>query len=160
MARAIRSIASEEPSGGSEKTTTILGEDLDRDRTALDHFLELLRLLDERGLLRLASDFAASNDDLLRVAVDWLTRPGTVRAVRNLRVLLEALERIDPKRLERLITEAGRAAEQASRVAPTERRVGTLALLRQLGDPETNRGLRVLLAALKEFGIDSKQERP
>ena len=146
----------EEPSEGVLETGGVLGDELAKDRDALAHFLELLRLLDEKGLLRLASDFAASNEELLRVGVDWLSRPGTLRAVQNLRVLLEAFERVDPQRLERLIAEVGHAAELAARVGPPGRRAGPVALIRLLGDPETNRGLRVLLAALKDFGAESR----
>jgi uncharacterized protein YjgD (DUF1641 family) len=156
VAQPIHSVASEEHPEEVPEPTGVLGDELTKDRDALVHFLELIRLLDEKGLLRIATDFAASNEELLRVSVDWLSRPGTLRAVQNLRVLLEALERIDPKRLEKLITEAGHAADLASQVGPPGRRVGVLALLRQLGEPETNRGLRVLLAALKDFGAKNR----
>jgi uncharacterized protein YjgD (DUF1641 family) len=156
VARAIRSVAAAPPPPATSEPSRAFGEELERDRESLAHFLELLRLLDERGLLRLASDFAATNEELIRVSVDWLSRPGTLRAVQNLRVLLGALERIDPVRLEKLITEAGHAVDQASQVGPPGRRVGALGVLRQLGDPDTNRGLRVLLAALRDFGAQTR----
>jgi uncharacterized protein YjgD (DUF1641 family) len=156
VARPIHSVASEGHAEEVPEPIGVLEDELTKDREAMLHFLELIRLLDEKGVLRIATDFAANNEELLRVSVDWLSRPGTLRAIQNLRVLLEALERIDPKRLEKLITEAGHAADLASQVGPPGRRVGVLALLRQLGDPETNRGLRVLLAALKDFGSKNR----
>jgi uncharacterized protein YjgD (DUF1641 family) len=156
VARAIRSVASEERPDNVLEPIESLGEELSKDRDSLAHFLDLLRLLDERGLLRLASDFAATNEELIRLGVDWLSRPETQRAVKNLRVLVRALERIDPDRLERVVREIGHAVDQGSKVGPSGPRIGAFALLRQLGDPDTNRGLRVLLAALKDFGAETK----
>jgi uncharacterized protein YjgD (DUF1641 family) len=158
MARAIRAV--ESPATPVDPLTQgDLGREVEKDREALGHFLELVRVLDERGVLRLAGDFAAANEELVRVGTDWLTRSGTQRAIRNLRVLVEALERIDPDKLERLIGEVGRAVDRGTSVGPSERPLGAFALLRQLGDPDTNRGLRVLLAALKDFGVETARGR-
>jgi uncharacterized protein YjgD (DUF1641 family) len=154
LARPIRTV--EAPASPDELTRSLEGGARDpvRDQEALTHFLDLLRVLDERGVLRLLGDLASANEEILRVSVDRLSRPGTVRALQNLRVLWGALERIEPARLQRLVDDLDRAMDRGSRVAASERRLGALALLRELGEPQTNRGLRVLLAMLKEFGAE------
>jgi uncharacterized protein YjgD (DUF1641 family) len=155
MARATRVV--ETPETSTETLTAgDLGREVERDRESLTRFLELVRVLDESGTLRIISDFSAANEDVIRFGVEWLSRPGTRRAVQNLRLLLETFEKIDPARLERLIGEFGRAIERGLKVGPSGPPLGAFAMLRQLGDPDTNRGLRVLLAILKDFGAENR----
>ncbi len=154
MARPIRSVV---PTGKSDEAIESLGdvgEEVARRQDSLRNFLELLRLLDEQGVLRLVSDFVTANEELIRISVDWLSRPENLRTVQNVRVLLASLERIGPAQLERLLRELTRALDRASAVGPAGPRLGAFGLLRQLGDPETNRGLLVLIAALQGFGVD------
>lgn len=155
MARAIRAVRPAEGQNEALEAVTELGSELEKDREALSHFLELLRLLDERGILRLLRDVSRVNEEVVRVGVEWLSRPGSVRAIQNLRVLLATLERIEPARLQKALADIGQAMERAADVAPVGPRLGAIALLRQLGEPETNRGLRVMLAILKDFGTKS-----
>jgi uncharacterized protein YjgD (DUF1641 family) len=155
MARAIRAVEAPETSADS-LTAGDLGREVERDRESLTRFLEFVRVLDESGILRIVSDFSAANEDLIRLAVEWISRPGAQRAIQNLRVLLETLEKIEPAKLERLLGEFGRALDRGIKVGPSERPLGAFALLRQLGEPDTNRGLRVLLEALKDFGVENR----
>jgi uncharacterized protein YjgD (DUF1641 family) len=154
MARPIHSVTTTDRSADAPTGIGNIARETQKDREALSHFLDLIRVLDERGVLRLLSDLATTNDEVIGAGVAWLSRPGASRAVRNLRVLLETLERVDPNQLDRLIREVGRAFDRGSKVPRSDRRLGALALLRQLGEPETNRGLRVLLALLKDLGSD------
>ena len=135
----------------------LLAEEVQASKDAVANFLELLRVLDEQGLLRTMTDFLRSNEELLRFAADWLSRPRNLRAIQNLRTVLETLDRLDPPRLDRLLTEVTAAVERAAAVEPAGPRIGGFAVMRQLGDPETNRGLRVLLTALSEFGTASEK---
>jgi uncharacterized protein YjgD (DUF1641 family) len=155
MARAIRAVEAPETSADS-LTAGDLGREVERDRESLTRFLEFVRVLDESGILRIVNDFSAANEDLIRLAVEWISRPGAQRAIQNLRVLLETLEKIEPAKLERLLGEFGRALDRGIKVGPSERPLGAFALLRQLGEPDTNRGLRVLLEALKDFGVENR----
>jgi uncharacterized protein YjgD (DUF1641 family) len=155
MARAIRVVETPETPGGAPSDGD-LARSVEQDRESVARFLELVRALDESGVLRIVRDFSAANEDLIRVGVEWLGRPGTRRAVQNIRILLETLEKIDPARLERLIREVRDAIDRGASVGPPGPALGAFGLLRQLGDPDTNRGLRVLLAILKDFGVESK----
>lgn len=136
----------------------LLAEEVQGSKEAVANFLELLRVLDEQGLLRTMTDFLRSNEEILRFAADWLSRPRNLRAVQNLRRVLETLDRVDPERLDRILTEVTEAVERAAAVEPAGPRLGGFAVMRQLGEPETNRGLRVLLAALSKFGTVGERE--
>jgi uncharacterized protein YjgD (DUF1641 family) len=119
------------------------------------HFLELLRLLDERGVLRLVRDLVEDNEELVRVGVAWLSRPENLRAIQSARALLRALQQVDPAQLEATAERLTAAIAAAAAVPPESARRGAWAVLRQLGEPDANRGLQVLLAFLRALGASS-----
>ncbi|MGI0071514.1 MAG: DUF1641 domain-containing protein [Thermoplasmata archaeon] len=159
MAKPIHAIAST-PGGDVLPPVGDLGEELAGAGEALAKFLNLLKVLEDQGVLRLANDFLSSNEALVRFLVDWLSRAENVRTLQNLKVLLSALERVDPDRLEQVVNGLTEGLDRASKVGPPGPRVGVLGLLRQLGEPGANRGLRVLLATLQDFGQDGASAGP
>lgn len=119
---------------------------------SLRHFLELLRALDENGVLRLVHDLVDDNQEVIRVGVDWLHSPENVRGIQNLRVLFQTLQQIDSRELEAVAGAMARAVDRAATAPDDGERRGAFAVLRQLGDPEVNRGLRVFLEFLRALG--------
>ena len=65
--------------------------------TAEEELQRLLQTLHEHGVLRLANDLVASNNDWLKVIVDGLSRKGSLNVIQNISVLLMALSTIPPE---------------------------------------------------------------
>jgi len=140
------------PATPDDATRSVPIAELEATEESLRHFLELIRLLDERGVLRLLSDLLEDNEELVRVSVDWLSRPENVRAIQNLRALARAVQEIDPAKLETVATSMARAVDRAADVPVEGERRGAFAVLRQLGEPDVNRGFRVFLEFLRSLG--------
>jgi uncharacterized protein YjgD (DUF1641 family) len=155
MARPIRA-RPEAPTGPEIVATRTLATDLAATDESVRELLELVRLLDERGLLRFASDLLREEDRVVAVLSDRVPPDGVRRAMRNLEVLVKTFRDIDPKTLDALARGVPGALEAARR-AQGDEPLGILAILRVLRDPEVNRGVRMVLGFLRGIGADSRE---
>jgi uncharacterized protein YjgD (DUF1641 family) len=131
--------------------TELIGAELVESREALRGFLELLRLLDERGWLRFSTDLLKEEEHVLSVLTERVG-PGEVRrTLRNVEVLVEAFRDVDPATLKALAAGVPRALDQAHR-AQADRPVGWLEVASALRDPDVNRGVRMVLGFLRGIG--------
>ena len=131
--------------------------------TAEEELQRLLQTLHEHGVLRLANDLVASNNDWLKVIVDGLSRKGSLNVIQNISVLLLALSTIPPERtyklafgLRDLINEVSREREQpqdAKHTAP-----GARGAWKMLHDDELWQALAPLLNGMKAFSRRMEEE--
>ncbi|HBI08853.1 MAG TPA: hypothetical protein DDY57_01615, partial [Franconibacter pulveris] len=70
--------------------------------TAEEELQRLLQTLHEHGVLRLANDLVASNNEWMQVIVSGLSRKGSLNTIQNISVLLLALSTIPPERMYKL----------------------------------------------------------
>jgi uncharacterized protein YjgD (DUF1641 family) len=156
MARAIR----QRPPARTEERgtpTELLANDLEGSVESLRSFLELLRLLDERGLLRFSTGLLKEEEHVISVLTERL-EPGEVRAtLRNVEVLVRAFRDVDPETLRGLASGVPRALEEAHR-AQEDRPVGWLEVMSTLRDPDVNRGVRMVLGFLRGIGQAAHEE--
>lgn len=131
--------------------------------TAEEELQRLLQTLHEHGVLRLANDLVASNNDWLKVIVDGLSRKGSLNVIQNISVLLMALSTIPPEQTYKLafglrdfMTELSREEEQPQRAngsAP-----GARGVWKMLHDDELWHSLTPLLNGLKAFSRRMEEE--
>jgi uncharacterized protein YjgD (DUF1641 family) len=140
----------ERASGASERPLSL--GDIEGSEESMRHFLELIRVLDEKGVLRLVHDLVEDNEEIVRAGVDWMSRPENVRAIQGVRAVGKAAGMLEPDRLEGLVTALARATDRASTLPRDDRRRGVLSVLRQLGEPEVNRGLQIFIEFLRALG--------
>jgi len=112
-------------------------------REAVERTLDLLRALNERGLLDGARAILEGNEASGRAIREFLMRSQDLRIARNLRAAFELLAAID-------LGGGGRGAGR-SPGAPA-RPMGLLELRRRLRDPDVSAGLEVVLGALAAIG--------
>ena len=108
-------------------------------REAIGQALELLRALNERGLLDGARAIVEGNDASAQAIREFLTRSQDLGIARNLRIVFEWLSAIDL---------AATAPPGAEPVRP----MGLLELRRRLRDPDVSAGLDAVLRALAAIG--------
>lgn len=128
---------------------------------------DLLRLLHERGILRLAHNFLGALPEIGGIVARGLNSPGTVNAVGNLALLFEMLGRVPPSDLARILAGLSAALERLGQTpeerTDAERRAaapglrGALGLLR---DEALWQGLAPVLDALRAFGATMRNQEP
>ena len=154
MAKAI-SARPQPPANGSRRSRAgpALPESLEASADSLRGLLELIRLLDEKGYLRLGTDVLRSEDRMISVLTERVD-PADVRAlVRSVQRLGAVLGPVDPEAARWL----GRRLPNAlvgARHGETEPPLAALDIVKALGEPEVNRGVRMVLGFLRGFGRD------
>lgn len=131
--------------------------------TAEEELQRLLQTLHEHGVLRLANDLVASNNEWMQVIVSGLSRKGSLNTIQNISVLLLALSTIPPERMYKLafglrdfMAELSREEarpESASNNAP-----GARGAWKMLHDDELWHSLTPLLNGLKAFSRRMEEE--
>ncbi len=117
-------------------------------REAIEHALELLRALNDHGVLD-AARATVEGGPAVQASLDrFLAQGERLRLARNLRVLFELLSVLD---LEAIGTAAAPTdGSSGGRAGPAP--LGIWEIRRRLRDPEVSEGLRAVLAALAELG--------
>lgn len=151
MARPIRTRPIAHVEATPTAPPTRLSRELEDSAGSLAALLDLVRLLDERGVLRLGSDLLRQQDRVVEVFTERLD-PTEVRALlRAARSLADVVRKVDARTLESLagrIPAALREGERSLKDAP----VGPFDVIAALGDPDVNRGVRMLLGFLRGLG--------
>jgi len=137
------------------------------EKTAQEAMDELVENLHKHGFLRLANDAIKANNDIGKILVAGLNRPGTQSALQNISLILMTLSTIPPERLNHILLALRDAAmamkpasdetQQQSHAAP-----GIRGVLHLLNDEKLWQGLRPLFAALEAFsaGMQREEEKP
>jgi uncharacterized protein YjgD (DUF1641 family) len=110
---------------------------------AIEHALDLLRALDERGMLDAGRALLRDDPAASRALTGFLHDAQSLRIARNLRALAELLSVVDLDR----VGARGSAAD-----AGALRPMGLLELRRRLRDPDVSAGVHRVLDALAEIG--------
>ena len=116
---------------------------------ALLNAYELLESLHDCGVLDLLRGALGSRDELLEIAVKSARSPESIRAIRNVVLLIKMLGAIDPevlKHFTQAVPEAFQAA--ATPLAP----IGLVKLVSKFGDRDFRRGMAALNAVLETLG--------
>lgn len=134
--------------------------------TAEEELQRLLQTLHEHGVLRLANDMVASNNDWLKVIVDGLSRKGSLNVIQNISVLLMALSTIPPERMYKLAFGLRDFMAELSREGHEEEKSqsangsapGARGAWKMLHDDELWHSLMPLLNGMKAFSRRMEEE--
>lgn len=130
--------------------------------TAEEELQRLLQTLHEHGVLRLANDLVASNNEWMQVIVSGLSRKGSLNTIQNISVLLLALSTIPPERMYKLafglrdfMAELSREEqeESAGDSAP-----GARGAWKMLHDDELWQSITPILNGMKAFSRRMEEE--
>lgn len=117
---------------------------------ALEKGLAVLTKLHESGML----EFAEGASELMGDSLSYLLDPKVLKIFSNLAYLLHILELLEPTMIsvmaEHFIKELNR--EVTPELMKDPPRLGPLALVKALGDPDVQKGLGVLFVFLKVLG--------
>lgn len=134
--------------------------------TAQEALDELVENLHQHGFLRLANDAIKANNEIGKILVSGLNRPGAQSAIQNLSLLMMTLSTIPPERLNHIllaVRDAAMAMKPASDETQQEKAApGIRGVLHLLNDEKLWQGLRPLFAALEAFsaGMQREEEKP
>lgn len=136
------------------------------EKTAQEAMDELVENLHQHGFLRLANDAIKANNDIGKILVAGLNRPGAQSAMQNISLILMTLSTIPPERLNHILLalrDAAMAMKPASDATQQEHAApGVRGVLHLLNDEKLWQGLRPLFAALEAFsaGMQREEEKP
>jgi uncharacterized protein YjgD (DUF1641 family) len=131
---------------------------LQLDRAPLEHAdallatYEVLQGLHDSGVLDLLRGLLGSSDKVLDTAVDAARAPESVRALRNLLVLVKTLGEIDPDLFDGFAMALPEAMEHAK--AQGKEPPGFLAILNKFRSKDLRRGLVAVNSLLEAWGKD------
>jgi len=134
-----------------ESLTEALAPDLGASVESIRQLLDLVRLLDERGLLRFSTDLLREEDRVIEVLAERFRPEDLRRAVGNLEVLVRTFRDVDPGTLGAIARAVPAALEEAHR-AESDPVMGLFEMVSVLRDPEINRGVRMVLGFLRGVG--------
>jgi uncharacterized protein YjgD (DUF1641 family) len=113
---------------------------------------EVLQGLHDRGVLELLRGLLGSGDKVLEIGVEAARAPESVRAVRNLLVLLKTLGEIDPDLFDGFALALPEAMQHAK--AQGKEPPGFLAILNKFRSKDLRRGLVAVNSLLEAWGKD------
>lgn len=108
--------------------------------------------LHDRGVLELLRGLLGSGDKVSQTAVDATRTPESIRAIRNLLVLLKTLGEIDPDLFDGFAMALPEAMQQAK--AQGKEPPGFLAILNKFRSKDLRRGLVAVNSLLEAWGRD------
>ena len=125
-----------------------LADALHKHTDALVSALELLQLLDDRGVLNLLRGLVGAGDQLVGILTAAAGTPESLRGMRNFILLTKFFTSIPPEVLDSLVRTAAEGAErEKANQAP-----GFLQLLRRAGSEDSRHAMAVTLDLLESVG--------
>lgn len=133
--------------------------------TAREELDTLLETLHQSGILRFANDLAGSQQQLLKVLVDGMSKEGSLNAMQNLSILGMALSRIEPAQFYKTVFAFQSAFAAVGRYQPDDKHdeaPGVTGAYKMLHDDELWAALMPIIEGLKTFasGLDKEAEKP
>jgi uncharacterized protein YjgD (DUF1641 family) len=125
-----------------------LAEALDKHTDAIVSALELLQLLDDRGVLNLLRGLVGAGDQIVGMLTSAAGAPESLRGMRNFILLTKFFASIPPEVLESLVRTASEGAEREK----ANRAPGLLQLLRRAGSEDSRHAMAVTLDLLESVG--------
>ena len=125
-----------------------LAEALDKHTDALISALELVQLLDDRGVLNLLRGLVGAGDQIVGILTTAAGAPESLRGMRNFILLTKFFASVPPEVLDSLVRAASEGAEREK----AQRAPGLLQLLRRAGSENSRHAMAVTLDLLESVG--------
>jgi uncharacterized protein YjgD (DUF1641 family) len=125
-----------------------LAEALDKHTDAIVSALELLQLLDDRGVLNLLRGLVGAGDQIVGMLTSAAGAPESLRGMRNFILLTKFFASVPPEVLESLVRTASEGAEREK----ANRAPGLLQLLRRACSENSRHAMAVTLDLLESVG--------
>ncbi|HEU5140617.1 MAG TPA: DUF1641 domain-containing protein [Bacillales bacterium] len=131
-----------------EEIETALAENKD----AVLETIELLGNLHDRGVLETLNGFFSQGEEVLRIIVQEINKPGHSKVLENLVGLAGVLGTIDMEQVKTFTEKANNGLQEAVESDPNDGPGSLFQLMKGLKDPEINRSIGMLLKFLKGMG--------
>jgi uncharacterized protein YjgD (DUF1641 family) len=125
---------------------------------ALNKILKITGELDDAGVLDAAQAMLMAKENIAEIAVNQAARQPVTNLINNLMNSSGLLTSIDPKVTAKLATSVKSGLEEAESHRKSNQKIGVVALMKSLNDPDINRAVKFGLHFLKGMGkeLDGK----
>ncbi|QQE79024.1 DUF1641 domain-containing protein [Alicyclobacillus sp. SO9] len=120
--------------------------------SAIVSLLKLVAELEESGVLQTLTALLKAKNEVLAVALEQITKPGTVNAIENLLSVVQAVQKVDGKQVQSVLQALTQGLEVGHAHLKEKPEVGVFDLVRALRDPAVSRSMSLVLGGLKGFG--------
>ncbi len=129
-------------------------------KDALLVFLDIIGELHASGALEIVQGALKNRQAIGAIGLDQLNKSGAQNLIKNSMSTLQFLGKLDPVKMETMLTSVAAGVEHAVQPADEEPKqsVGLLKLMQQLRDPEVSASLMMLMRFLRGMGEAKQQE--
>jgi uncharacterized protein YjgD (DUF1641 family) len=119
--------------------------------------LDIVRHMNDRGVLSLLSGLFSEGDKVLNVLVKAADKPEATNTLKNLLLMVGVLGTINVQQLEPLLLKLNSGIARVAEYKDNEdEKLGYFDIVRSLKDPEINNALSLLFEFLKGMGEDTR----
>lgn len=125
-------------------------------KEAILQSLDIVRHMNDRGVLSLLSGLFSEGDKVLNVLVKAADKPEATNTLKNLLLMVGVLGTINVQQLEPLLLKLNSGIARVAEYKDNEdEKLGYFDIVRSLKDPEINNALSLLFEFLKGMGEDT-----
>lgn len=136
----------------TEQALQQLTQEVAKHSVALQSLLELAQELESSGVLAMGTSLLKAKDEVLKVVLEQVSKPGSTNAIQNTLRVVETFSRIDAQQVHILLNALVGGLESGREQFEKKPVLGFFDLVRALRDPDVNRALTLGLGVLKGMG--------
>ena len=125
-------------------------------KEAIEELLEMLKHLNDRGVLEMGTSLFGQGDKVMDILVKTMDNKETTNTIKNLLLMLGTLGTLNVQQLEPLILKMNTGIARVAELDEEKEKAGYLTLLRSLNDPDVKRAMAVGITFMK--GLGEKQD--
>jgi len=127
-------------------------------KDAILQSMDILKHMNQRGVLSLLDGLFSEGDKVLNVLVKAADKPEATNTIKNLLLMIGVLGTINVQQLEPLLLKLNSGIARVAEYTDSEDddKLGYFDIVRSLKDPEINRALSLLFEFLKGMGEDTE----
>lgn len=125
-------------------------------KDAILETIDLLKQMNNRGVLTMATSLFAEGDKVLHTIIKALDNPEATNLLKNMLLLVGVLGTINVKQLEPFVVKLNAGVARMSENKEQDKPISYLGFAKTLKDPEVNRAVGLLLDFLRGMGQDTE----
>ncbi len=158
MAKAIKNVVKIEMTEEEKRAQDLreIETALIENKDAILETIDLLKQMNNRGALTMATSLFAEGDKVLYTIVKALDNPEATNLLKNMLLLVGVLGTINVKQLEPFVVKLNAGIARMSEHKDQEKQLSYFGFAKTLKDPEVNRAVGLLLDFLRGMGQDTE----
>lgn len=154
MAKATTHIEKKVPTPAEENAEAVreIMDALVKNKDSLLLLMDVVNELHETGILEAADAFLKNRHKIGVIGLNQLNKSGAQRIIKNGMGSLQFLTKLDPAKLETMLSAVASGVDQATEPPSDNKKMGVWGMVKTMRDPEVQTSLSVLMNFLRGMG--------